>query len=136
MKRNLVIVNTNRPKKVKVPMDKKRVSKYGNNKVSVDSPKFPLAGPGINPVAPPFPLDLKDAKSGEKSPDASTHLPPAKEKKVKDPKPDSVSTSAIKVITNTHDIVPLTPFDPDAPIDFSTIPPPFDYKDPWQLAKD
>lgn len=136
MKRNLVIVNTNKPKKVKVPMKKKRTSKYGDNKVSIDSPKFPLAGPGINPVAPPFPLDLKDVKSGEKPADTSIQLPPAKEKKVKDPKPDNVSTSAIKVITNTHDHVSLTPLDPDVPVDYSTIPPPFDYKDPWQLAKD
>lgn len=62
-------------------------SKYGN-KVTIDDPKFPLAGPGITPVAPPFPLDLKDKVVGEKSTDTPKTLPPIKEKKVRKPKKD------------------------------------------------
>ncbi|XP_062615020.1 deleted in malignant brain tumors 1 protein-like [Saccostrea cucullata] len=135
MKRNLILVNTNKPKRIKMPMKNKRKSKYGDNKVSAEPPKFPLAGPGINPVAPPFPLDLKDVKTGEKSTDVPNRLPPRKEKKIKEPKPKSLS-DAEKDKNDSHGNDSVASFDPNAPIDFSTIPHPFDYKDPWQLAKD
>ena len=134
MKRNLILTNTNKPKTIKVPRKRDKKPKYGN-RVTIDDPKFPLAGPGIVPVAPPFPLDLKN-KTIEDNPSVSSkHLPPIKEKKVKKSKKDRKSAGTDRVKSQSDDST-LSFFDPSCPINFSSLPPPFDYKDPWQLAKD
>lgn len=137
MKRNLILTNTNKPKTIKVPRKRDKKPKYGN-RVTIDDPKFPLAGPGIVPVAPPFPLDLKN-KTIEDNPYnpsvSSKHLPPIKEKKVKKSKKDRKSAGSDRVKSQSDDST-LSFLDPSCPINFSSLPPPFDYKDPWQLAKD
>lgn len=127
MKRNLILTNTNKPKTIKVPRKKMKRSKYGN-KVTIDDPKFPLAGPGITPVAPPFPLDLKDKVVGEKSTDTPKTLPPIKEKKVRKPKKDKAERIQSDGLSEDSSAIIL---DHDSPIDFATIPPPFEYKAPF-----
>lgn len=127
MKRNLILTNTNKPKTIKVPRKKMKRSKYGN-KVTIDDPKFPLAGPGITPVAPPFPLDLKDKVVGEKSTDTPKTLPPIKEKKVRKPKKDKAERIQSDGLSEDSS---ATILDHDSPIDFATIPPPFEYKAPF-----
>lgn len=110
-----------------MPRNKKKRSKYGN-KVTIDDPKFPLAGPGINPVAPPFPLDLKDKVVGENSTDIPKTLPPIKEKRVRKPKKDKAERIQSDGLSKDSS---ATSLDHDYPIDFATIPPPFEYKDPF-----
>lgn len=89
MKRNLILININKLKIIKVLCNKKKWFKYGN-KVIIDDFKFFLVGLGINLVVLLFFLDLKDKVDGEKLIDILKIFLLIKEKKVRKLKKDKV----------------------------------------------
>lgn len=89
MKRNLIFININKLKIIKVLCKKMKWFKYGN-KVIIDDFKFFLVGLGIILVVLLFFLDLKDKVVGEKFIDILKIFLLIKEKKVRKLKKNKV----------------------------------------------